>query len=114
MKAEKVSRVFYENIVMRHGPPERLLSDRGHNFLSEIMRVTRETVHVKGSFTASYRPNCDGACEAMNKYLTTFLSFLVASDQKDWDTRVPVALYYYNNAPSDRKTAYTPFFSSVW
>ena len=78
--------------------------------VSEIVRVTREIYHVKGSFTASYRPNCNGACEAMNKYLTTFLSFQVASDQKDRDTQVPVALYYYNNAPSDRKTAYTPFY----
>ena len=46
----------------------------------------------------------------MNKYLTKFLSFLLSHDQKDWDTQVPVALYYYNNAPSDRKTDYTPFY----
>ena len=45
----------------------------------------------------------------MNKYLTKFLSFLVSPDQKDWDIQLPIALYYYNNAPSDRKTDYTPF-----
>ena len=31
MKAETVAREFYEKIVMRHGPPERLLSDSVRN-----------------------------------------------------------------------------------
>ena len=110
MKAETVAKVFYEKVIMRHGPPERFLSERGHNFLSEVMKVTREIFHVKGSFTASYRPQCNGACEAMNKYLTKYLSFLVSPDQKDWNIQLPTALYYCNNAPSDRKTDYTPFY----
>ena len=33
MKAETVAKVFYEKVIMRLGPPERLLSDRGQHFL---------------------------------------------------------------------------------
>ena len=42
--------------------------------------------------------------------VTKFISFLVSSDHKDWDIQLPTVLHYYNNAPSDPKTHYTPLY----
>ena len=35
--AETVARLLVEEVICRHGAPERLLSDRGANFLSDLM-----------------------------------------------------------------------------
>ena len=37
-KAETIARLLVEHVVSRHGVPEQLLSDRGPNLLSEIVR----------------------------------------------------------------------------
>ena len=36
-KAETIARLLVEQLVPVHGVPEQLLSDRGQNFLSELM-----------------------------------------------------------------------------
>ena len=36
-QAQTVARLLVENIVCRHGVPQELLSDRGSNFLSDLM-----------------------------------------------------------------------------
>ncbi len=36
--AETIARLLVENVVCRHGVPEELLSDRGANFLSELIQ----------------------------------------------------------------------------
>lgn len=37
-KAETILRLFVEHVILRHGVPERLLSDRGPNFPSALMQ----------------------------------------------------------------------------
>ena len=37
-RAETITKLFVENIICRHGVPEQLLSDRGTNFLSDLIQ----------------------------------------------------------------------------
>ena len=37
-QAETIARLFVDNVVCRHGVPAELLSDRGSNFLSNLVQ----------------------------------------------------------------------------
>ena len=59
-KAETIAILFVENIVCHHGVPEELLSDRGTNFLSELMQEVCNLLEVRKINTSGYHPQCDG------------------------------------------------------
>ena len=46
-KAETIARLFVEGVVCRHGAPEELLSDRGTNFLSNLVLQVCKLFDVK-------------------------------------------------------------------
>ena len=45
--AETIAKLFVENIICRHGVPEQLLSDRGTNFLSDLIQGVCDELGVK-------------------------------------------------------------------
>ena len=110
MTAETVANVFFQEIVCRYGAPEKLLSDRGQQFMSSLMQFTREIFSVQGLFTAAWNPRCDGMTERSNQTIVRCLSFLVNSQHDDWDERLPAAVYAYNTTLCFRSTDYTPYY----
>ena len=48
-KAETIAKLLVEQVVARHGVPEQLLSDRGANFLSELMQEVCSLLGIKKS-----------------------------------------------------------------
>ena len=46
-KAETVARLLVEEVVCRYGAPERLLSDRGSNFMSELIAEVCRLLDIK-------------------------------------------------------------------
>ena len=59
-KAETIAPLFLEHIVCRHSIPEELLSDRGTNFLSNLMQEICQVMGVKKINTSGYHPQTDG------------------------------------------------------
>jgi transposase InsO family protein len=57
-KAETIALLFLEYIVCRHGIPEELLSDRGANFLSNLIQEVCRVLGVKIN-TSGYHPHTD-------------------------------------------------------
>ena len=110
MTAETVANVFFQEIICRYGAPQKLLSDRGSQFLSSVMQFTRSLFSVQGIFTAAWNPRCDGMTERSNQTITKCLSFLVNSDHDNWDEKLAPAVFAYNTCPSFRSTDYTPYF----
>ncbi|KAG6612102.1 uncharacterized protein IUM83_15004 [Phytophthora cinnamomi] len=45
-----------DEVISRHGVPEKLLSDQGSNFISELARSFYETLGIKKLFGAAYHP----------------------------------------------------------
>ena len=62
-QAQTVARLLVENIVCRHGVPQELLSDRGSNFLSDLMLEVCSLLGIKKLNTSSYHPQTDGLVE---------------------------------------------------
>ena len=73
-KAETIAKLFVENIVCCHGIPEDLLSDRGTNFLSSLIKETCQLLGVKKINTSGYHPQTDGLVEKLNSTLISMIA----------------------------------------
>ena len=108
-RAKTIATVLVERVFLEHGFPASLLSDRGSNFLAELMLAVLHIFKVKKLNTSSYHPQTNGMTERFNKTLITMLSHYVHQYQKDWDRYLPYVLYAYRTAPHSI-TKYSPFY----
>lgn len=88
-QAKTIARLLVEHIVARHGVPQRLLSDRGSNFLSALVQEVCKLLGTTTVNTSGYHPQCDGIVEKFNSTLINMLSKSVAKHGRHWDVHLP-------------------------
>jgi transposase InsO family protein len=112
MSAQTVAQHLLDDIVCRYGAPQRLLSDRGKNFLSSTVRAVCDILGIKKVNTTAYHPQTDGIVERFNKTLCDMLAMYVSTDQKDWDVGLPSVLFAYRTSlhPSINESPYFLMF----
>ncbi|UYV64716.1 hypothetical protein LAZ67_3001742, partial [Cordylochernes scorpioides] len=106
---KEVSKFLVEDIFLRHGAPQYLISDRGSQFTSNLMKEVMKTCKIKHCFTTSYHPQTNGLTERLNRTLINMLSMYVNTDQKNWDKILPFITHAYNTTIQET-TGYSPFF----
>lgn len=95
--ARTVSRAFVSQWVTRHGPPGRLLTDQGRNFISELLQDVCRVLGVHKLRTTAYHPQCNGVVERFHGTLMRIVRHFVRKDGRDWDRWVPYALMAYRS-----------------
>ncbi|UYV75045.1 hypothetical protein LAZ67_12002225, partial [Cordylochernes scorpioides] len=105
----KVSTFLIEHIILRHGAPRFLISGRGSQFTSNLMKEVMKMCKVKHCFTTSYHPQTNGLTERLNRTLINMISMYVNTDQKNWDEILPFITHAYNTTIQET-TGYSPFF----
>ncbi len=105
-KAETIAQMFVEYVVCRHGAPKELLSDRGANFLSNLVTEVCKLFDVKKVNTSGYHPQTNGLCDST---LIQMLAKTVERFGHDWDRHLPYVLYAYRVAVQE-STCESPFF----
>jgi hypothetical protein len=108
-RTKTIANALVERVFLEHGFPSSLLSDRGSNFLSELMLAVLHIFRVKKLNTSSYHPQTNGMTERFNRTLTMMLSHYVNQYQRDWDRYLPYVLYAYRTAPHST-TKHSPFY----
>ncbi|UYV72561.1 hypothetical protein LAZ67_9003705, partial [Cordylochernes scorpioides] len=106
---KEVSTFLIEHIFLRHGAPRFLISDRGSQFTSNLMKEVMKMCKVKHCFTTSYHPQTNGLTERLNRTLINMISMYVNTDQKNWDEILPFITHAYNTTIQET-TGYSPFF----
>jgi Integrase core domain/Chromo (CHRromatin Organisation MOdifier) domain len=109
LEAVTTARKFLEGIILRHGAPSRIITDRGSQFTADVFREVTELLGTKHSMTTAYHPQTDGQAERMVGTISTMLGKLTGLYQEDWDLYIPYALYAYRTAVH-ATTGETPFF----
>ena len=107
--ATTIARLLVEEIVSRHGVPEQLLSDRGQNFLSELIGAVCELLGIEKVNTSGYHPQTDGMVEKFNSTIINMLSKCVEKHGRDWDKQLPYVMLAYRVAVQE-STQESPFF----
>lgn len=100
IKATTVAREFVNKIICRHGVPRFLHSDRGTQYLSNIVKETCKILGVKMTQTTSLHPQCNGQSERMmSVILKTLSTYLGDEKHNEWDQLIPLVQHVYNTSP---------------
>ena len=83
--APTIAKALVEHVDCRHGVPGELLSDRGANFSSGLMKEVNSLFGIKRTNTTAYHPQTDGLVKRFNKTLLDMLSKKTKASGKDWD-----------------------------
>lgn len=96
--ASEVARVLVKEVFLNRAPPQRLLSDRGSAFLSDLMHEVYKTFGVFKVNTSAYHPQTDGMVERFNHTLASMLAHYVSEELNDWDDYLLAVQHAYNTA----------------
>ena len=109
IEARTIADLLVKEIMSRHGAPRTLLSDRGSNSLSSLVKEICFLMNTHKIFTTSYRPQTDGLVERYNGTLAQCISMYVDANKKNWDEHLNAIQFAYRTAPSD-VLGESPFF----
>ena len=107
--AATIARIIVDEIFTRHGALRTLLTDRGSNFLSSLMKEVCHLLNIKKLNTTAYHPQTDGLVERFNGTLIESISMFCNSHQTDWDIFIPSILFAYRVSPCVA-TGDSPFY----
>lgn len=107
--AAQVSDFMLHSIILRHGPPRVIISDRGRQFIADVVEELLRSCASKFRHSTAYHPQTNGLTERTNRTLINMLSMYVASDHKNWDEVLPFVTYAFNSAKHET-TGFSPFF----
>ena len=99
---------WLQQLVARWGPMKRLTSDRGSNFVSDLVAAYCKAVGVGQHKTTAWRPWSNGLVERFNGVLKDRLRTYSMEVGKEWPSMLPLFAYAYNTTVHSA-TGYTPF-----
>ncbi|UYV77521.1 K02A2.6-like, partial [Cordylochernes scorpioides] len=105
----EVAKFFIEDVILKHGAPRELITDRGRNFTSSTISDLNNQCRITHRKTTAYHPQTNGLTERLNKTIADMLSMYVDVNQKDWDRILPFVTFAYKIAKQE-STGFTPFF----
>ena len=107
-KATTVADVLKTQIFDKFGAPDKLLSDQGRNFLSQLISQLCKCYGVKKVRTTAYHPQGNGVCERFNRTLHGLLITLEEYEKKKWPDYISQLVAFYNMSVHDT-TGFSPF-----
>ena len=103
-----IVKALVEGWICHWGVPERLHSDQGRNFESQLFKETMEYLGIKKTRTTALHPQSNGMVERFNKTLVNMLAIYVKDCPNRWDEYVKFACMAYNSSVHST-TGFSPF-----
>ncbi|GJV87806.1 putative nucleotidyltransferase, ribonuclease H [Tanacetum coccineum] len=97
-KMEKLAKIYTNEIVVRHGVPVSIISDRDGRFTSYLWQVFQEALGTRLDMSTAYHPQTDGQSERTIQMLEDMLRACVMDFGGSWDTHLPLIEFSYNNS----------------
>ncbi|UYV77425.1 K02A2.6-like [Cordylochernes scorpioides] len=107
--AEEIADFFLQKVVLRHGAPKTVISDRGSCFLSKLFKDVLKICNTLHRKTTSYHPQTNGQTERMNRTLADMMAMYIDERHQNWDEILPFVTFAYNSSIQDT-TGYSPYF----
>lgn len=107
--AASVATFLLRFVILRHGAPRVIISDRGRQFVADAVEELLRLCNSQFRHSTPHHPQTNGLVERTNRTLTNMLAMYVSSDHRDWDDVLPFITYAYNTAKHET-TDYSPFY----
>ena len=105
--AQNVAKFIHTDIICRHGVPKEITSDRGTEFLNDLVQELERTYHIKHIKTTAYHPQGNGQTERTNQTVKNILSKIIRTEDT-WDHYVDSALFAVRTI-RQKSTTFSPF-----
>ena len=104
----KVVELLYEEIFTRYGVPKELVTDQGAKFTSNLINELMTQYNIRHQKSNPYHPQDNGQAKVTNQEIENILTKIVHLHQKDWNSRLPEAIWAYRTTWKTT-TGFTPF-----
>jgi len=94
---EGLARLFRDNIWKLHRLPDSIISDRGPQFVAEIMKELNQMLGIDTKLLTIFHPQTDRQMERMNQELEQYLQMFINHRQEQWPEWLGMAEFAYNN-----------------
>ncbi len=106
--AKQVARKLWDHVFCMYGFPERIHTDQGANFGSELIAELLALSGVSKSRTTVYHPMGSGITERFNRTLGNMLRSLPLRSKDKWPQQIQTLTFAYNSTVHET-TGYAPF-----
>ncbi|GBL87037.1 Transposon Ty3-G Gag-Pol polyprotein [Araneus ventricosus] len=89
IRAETVAQALYSGWISRFGVPQRISTDRGAQFTSDVFHSLAKTFGIRLSHTAAYHPQANGAIERWHR---TLKAAIMCHTSVHWVSALPAVL----------------------
>ncbi|GJW10050.1 putative reverse transcriptase domain-containing protein [Tanacetum coccineum] len=97
-KMDRLSRLYLNEIVARHGVPISIISDRDSRFTSRFWQSMQEALGTHLDMSMAYHPQTDGQSEHTIQTLEDMLRACVLDFGGSWDVHLLLVEFSYNNS----------------
>ena len=101
--------LYRDHIWKLHGLPNTVISDRGPQFASSLMKELHALLGVKTNLSTAYHPQTDGQTERVNQEVEQYLRLFINHRQDNWADWLAIAEFAINNRVST-STQSSPFY----
>ena len=108
-KAPVLAKTLWDQFFVHYGFPEKILSNQGRNFESQLISELCELTQVKKLRTTPYRPEGNGSCERFTRTLMSMLGTLPEDFKSKWPQHISTLVYAYNCTHSNA-TDFSPYY----
>src|SRR3954468_20449184 len=105
--AQTIVKFIHSKIICQHGVPKEITSDRGTEFLNELVQEFERTYRIKHIRTTAYHPQGNGQTERANQTVKNILS-KITKTYDTWDHYLDSALFATRTIRQG-STKYSPF-----
>jgi transposase InsO family protein len=96
--ADRLARIFIQEIVRLHGIPHTIVSDRGSAFTSRYWKSFQDALGTRLDYSSAFHPQTDGQTERVNQVMEDMLRACVLDFQGSWVEHLPLVEFAYNNS----------------
>ena len=109
LTAERVAKLFVDNVVRYHGMPTTIIADRDGRWAGNFWQALCTQLGTRLALSSAYHPQTDGQTERTNRTVEEMLRNYVNDQQNDWDQLLPLMEFAFNDSES-ATTGFTPFY----
>ncbi|GJR96063.1 putative reverse transcriptase domain-containing protein [Tanacetum coccineum] len=95
---EKLAKIYVDEIVVTHGVPVSIISDRDGRFTSRCWQTMQKALGTRLDMSTAYHPQTDGQSERTIQTLEDMLRACVIDFGGSWDVHLPLAEFSCNNS----------------